>query len=30
MEPEFMLFAFPLMEDSTQVPENFQMESLNL
>jgi hypothetical protein len=30
MEPEFMLFAFPLKADIEKAPENFQMELINL
>jgi hypothetical protein len=30
MEPEFMLFAFPLKADIEKAPENLQMELINL
>jgi hypothetical protein len=30
MEPEFMLFAFPFKADIEKVPENVQMELINL
>jgi hypothetical protein len=30
MEPEFMLFAFPLKADIAKAPENLQMELINL
>jgi hypothetical protein len=30
MEPEFMLFAFPLKADIEKATENFQMELINL
>jgi hypothetical protein len=30
MEPEFMLFAFPLKADIEKAPEHFQMELTNL
>jgi hypothetical protein len=30
MEPEFMLFAFPLKADIEKAPENFQMELIDL
>jgi hypothetical protein len=30
MEPEFMLFAFPFKADIEKVPENLQMELINL
>jgi hypothetical protein len=30
MEPEYMLFAFPLKADIEKVPENLQMELINL
>jgi hypothetical protein len=30
MEPEFMLFAFPLKTDIEKAPENVQMELINL
>jgi 17beta-estradiol 17-dehydrogenase/3beta-hydroxysteroid 3-dehydrogenase/mitotic-spindle organizing protein 1 len=30
MEPEFMLFAFPLKTDIEKAPENLQMELINL
>jgi hypothetical protein len=29
MEPEFMLFAFPLKADIEKAPENMQMELIN-
>jgi hypothetical protein len=30
MEPEFMLFAFPLKADMEKAPENLQMKLINL
>jgi hypothetical protein len=30
MEPEFMLFAFPLKADIEKAPENLKMELINL
>jgi hypothetical protein len=30
MEPEFVLFAFPLKADIEKAPENLQMELINL
>jgi hypothetical protein len=30
MQPEFMLFAFPLKTDIEKAPENLQMELINL
>jgi hypothetical protein len=30
MEPEFMLFAFPLKADIEKAPENLQTELINL
>jgi hypothetical protein len=30
MEPEFVLFAFPLKADIEKPPENLQMELINL
>jgi hypothetical protein len=30
MEPEFMLFAFPLKADTEKAPENLQMKLINL
>jgi hypothetical protein len=30
MEPEFMLFAFPLKADIKKAPGNLQMELINL
>jgi 17beta-estradiol 17-dehydrogenase/3beta-hydroxysteroid 3-dehydrogenase/mitotic-spindle organizing protein 1 len=30
MEPEFMLFSFPLKADIEKAPENLQMELINL
>jgi hypothetical protein len=30
MEPEFMLFAFPLKVDIEKAPENLQMELINV
>jgi hypothetical protein len=30
MEPEFMLFAFPLKADIEKAPESLKMESVNL